>query len=74
MHTKNIPSAGGPSPLSVHSKHGSTLYRAPEQKSGVYSKKVDIFALGIILFEANVIFEDSHRQHQWMAVGGIELY
>ncbi|XP_053238775.1 interferon-induced, double-stranded RNA-activated protein kinase isoform X1 [Podarcis raffonei] len=45
-------------------KRGTVLYMAPEQVGNKYGKEVDIFPLGLILFEMLYTFQTYHEKHE----------
>lgn len=47
----------------VTSEIGTFAYMAPEQRTSRYNHKVDIYALGMLLWEMNVVQEDFDERH-----------
>ncbi|XP_033001331.1 interferon-induced, double-stranded RNA-activated protein kinase-like [Lacerta agilis] len=45
-------------------KRGTPQYMAPEQEGNTYGKEVDIFPLGLILFEMLYTFQTDHEKHK----------
>ncbi|XP_034964171.1 interferon-induced, double-stranded RNA-activated protein kinase isoform X2 [Zootoca vivipara] len=45
-------------------KRGTAQYMAPEQEGNTYGKEVDIFPLGLILFEMLYTFQTYHEKYQ----------
>ncbi|KAM8945518.1 LOW QUALITY PROTEIN: interferon-induced, double-stranded RNA-activated protein kinase-like [Pelodytes ibericus] len=47
---------------------GTPSYMAPEQKNDTYENEVDIFPLGLILFELLYLMNESERAREWTKI------